>query len=210
MNKKTIVYSVLTIVIGITIVSPCSGGSIWAKRDKDMPRLYADDSARKIGDVLTIVVSEDSKVDNKAKRDLKKESSRSASFDGSVGFTTPGHNILPRVPGFTMDAESDSELKGKADYKDERSFVDRITVMVEDVLPNGNLVVIGTRHRDIAGDKQVIQASGIVRPSDIAYDNTIKSEQVANFRILTKNSGVSEPYSRQGWLARLFDLLSPF
>jgi flagellar L-ring protein precursor FlgH len=189
----------------------CSqAGSIWAKRDKNIKDVYADDIARKIGDVLTIKITEDSKVDNKAKRDLKKETDRSSAFNGELGITTPNHNLLPRIPGFNMDAQANNELTSKADFKDERSFVDRITVVVIDVLPNRNLVVMGTRNRNIAGDIQTIEVSGIVRPSDIAFDNTVKSEQVANFRLVSKNGGVSEPYTRPGWLGRIFDILWPF
>lgn len=191
----------------IFLSAACSqGGSIWAKRNRNMRDLYADDIARKIGDVLTIQVTEDSKVDNKAKRDLKKETARSTTFNGQLNID----HILPSIPGFTMEAESNAELTSKADYKDERSFVDRITVVVVDVLPNGNLVVMGSRQRDIAGDRQVIEVSGIVRPSDISFDNTIKSEQVADFRIVTKNTGVAAPYNKQGWLGRIFDILWPF
>ncbi len=202
-------------VILITLFLLCPAGrlqasSIWAKRGATMRELYADDVARQIGDILTIKISEASKVDNKAKRDLKKETSRSNTFNGELGITTPNHNILPRMPGFTMSAESSNELKGEADYKDERSFIDCITVVVEDVLPNGNLVVIGSRSRNIAGDRQIIEVGGIVRPSDIAFDNTVKSEQVANFCIVTKLGGVSEPYNRPGWLGKVFDIIWPF
>ncbi|MBN1505473.1 MAG: flagellar basal body L-ring protein FlgH [Sedimentisphaerales bacterium] len=185
----------------------CAGaGSIWAKRTKGMKSLYADDVARGIGDTLTIKVSEASKVDNKGKRDLKKETGRSAEFDGELGID----NILESIPGFTMSADSSNELKSKADFKDERSFEDRVSVVVMDVLPNGNLVVAGTRDRRIAGDVQTIEVSGLVRPSDIAFDNTVQSEQVANFRIVTKNKGVSAPYTRPGWVGRIFDVLWPW
>ena len=109
-----------------------------------------------------------------------------------------------------MDAQSNNALKSKADFKDERSFTDQVTVVVVDILPNGNLVVTGTRDRDIAGDIQTIEVSGIVRPSDIAFDNTVKSEQVANFRIVTKNSGISAPYSQPGWLGRIFNVIWPW
>jgi flagellar L-ring protein precursor FlgH len=180
--------------------------SIWAKREKNTKDLYADDVARNIGDVLTIKITEDSKVDNKAKRDLKKQTDRSSDFDGKLNID----HILPSMPGFTMDAQTNNALTGKADYKDERSFVDRVTVVVIDVLPNRNLVVMGTRNRNIAGDIQTIEVSGIVRPSDIAFDNTVRSEQVANFRILTSNGGVSAPYTRPGWLGGIFDILWPF
>lgn len=209
MNHKKILGFLL---LGFLLCSAhCSqAGSIWARRGKNMKRLYADDVARQIGDILTIKISEASKVDNKAKRDLKKEVDKSTTFNGQLGIGTPNHNLLPRMPGFTMAAESTNELKSKADYKDERSFVDRITVVVMDVLPNGNLVVMGTRHRDIAGDIQIIEVSGIVRPSDITFDNSVRSEQVADFHIVTRHSGIAAPYNRPGWLGRIFDILWPF
>jgi flagellar L-ring protein precursor FlgH len=203
----------LIVVLAGVMLGPSArlkAGSIWAKRDKDMPNLYADDVARNIGDVLTIRISEDSKIDKKAKRDLQKETDRSNTFDGELGIVTPNHNLLPRMPGFTMQAESTNELKSKADYKDERKFVDSITVVVVDILPNGHLVVMGTRHRNIGGDIQNIEVSGIVRISDIAFDNTVESKRVADFRIVTKHKGISEPYSRPGWLGRIFDVLWPF
>ena len=209
MNAKT----ALMLLIMIFMLCPAArsrAGSIWAKRDKNMRDIYADDVARNIGDVLTIQITEDSKIDNKAKRDLKKQTDRSNAFNGELGITTPNHNLLPRMPGFTMDAESTNELKSKADYKDERSFVDRITVVVVDILPNRNLVVTGTRNRNIAGDTQIIEVSGIVRPSDIAFDNTVKSEQVANFHIVTRHAGVAAPYTRPGWLGAIFDIVWPF
>jgi len=204
MNMKMTVLLAAAVVLGLG--PSLQAGSIWAKRDHNMKTLYADDVARNIGDILTIMIAEDSKVDNKAKRDLQKETARSSEFNGRLNID----DMVPSMPGFTMDATSANELKSKADYKDERSFVDRVTVVVVDILPNGNLVVIGTRDRNIAGDVQKIEVTGIVRPSDIAFDNTVKSEQVANFQIVTKNAGVAAPYTRTGWLGRVFDVLWPW
>ena len=181
-------------------------GSIWAKRHKNMKSIYADDTARQVGDVLTIIIYEDSQIDNKVSRDLDNSNSRSSSFDGDLNID----HILPSIPGFTMSQSSSRKLSGQSDYKDERSFEDRITVVVEDIHPNGNLVVVGTRTRDLSGDKQTILVSGIVRPSDVAFDNTILSQQVANFNLLTMNKGVSEDYNKPGWLGNIFDTLWPF
>ncbi|HPC94897.1 MAG TPA: flagellar basal body L-ring protein FlgH [Sedimentisphaerales bacterium] len=203
MNRMTI-WLAMALVLGAA--ATLSAGSIWAKRDTNTRTVYADDVARNIGDVLTIKIIEDSKVDNKAKRDLQKETDRSSEFNGELNID----HVLPSIPGFTMNATTANELKSKADYKDERSFEDRVSVVVVDILPNGNLVVIGTRDRNIAGDIQTIEVSGIVRPSDIAFDNTIKSEQVANFRIVSQNSGVAAPYTKPGWLGRIFDVLWPW
>jgi flagellar L-ring protein precursor FlgH len=204
MGKKAVSgFIIAVVVLGAGMAQ---AGSIWAKRDKNLKSVYTDDVARSIGDVLTVKITEDSKVDNKAKRDLKKETKRTSDFDGELNIG----KMLPEMPGFTMDAKTNNELGGKADYKDERSFIDRVSVVVVDVLPNSNLVVMGSRDRNIAGDIQTIEVSGIVRPSDIAFDNTVKSEQVANFRIVTKNGGVSAPYTRPGWLGAIFDFLWPF
>jgi flagellar L-ring protein precursor FlgH len=205
MNSKRILA--FAMLVGMFVLTDSlHAGSIWAKRAKNMQTVYGDDVARGIGDILTIRIAEESTVDNKAKRDLQKETARSSDFNGQLNID----HILPSIPGFTMEADSTNALKGKADFKDERSFVDRVSVVVLDVLPNGNLVVIGTRDRNIAGDIQTIEVSGIVRPSDIAFDNTVKSEQVANFRIVTKNSGVSAPFTQPGWVGRIFDVLWPW
>jgi len=194
----------LVCLFSVLFAAACAqGGSIWAKRDKNNRKLYADDTARSIGDVLTIKITEDSKVDNKAKRDLQKDTTKSNTFDGKVGgFADLGE--------FGLSAKSSNNLKSKADYKDERSFEDSVTVTVVDIQPNSNLVVMGTRSRNIGGDIQTIEVSGIVRPSDIAFDNTVKSQQVADFRIISRNGGVSEPYTRPGWLGKIFDVIWPF
>ena len=182
----------------------CShAGSIWAKRSKDMKAIYADDVARQIGDVLTITISEASKVDNKAKRDLQKETDRTTAFNGALG-------KFADICYFGITASSENELKSKADYKDERKFEDRITVVVMDILPNRNLVVMGSLTRNIAGDIQTIEVSGIVRPSDVSFENTVKSEQIADFHILTRNSGVSAPYTKPGWFGKILDMIWPF
>lgn len=199
--KKTIKLSVM--IFAFILISNSQADSIWAKRGKDMRDVYADDVARQIGDILTITISEGSKVDNKAKRDMNKDTDRSTVFNGELG-------KFADIGEFGMTASSGNALSSKADYKDERSFLDSITVVVMDVLPNRNLLVMGTRNRNISGDIQTIEVSGIVRPSDIAFDNTVKSEKVADFRIISKNKGVSAPYTKPGWLGGLLNMIWPF
>ena len=202
MNNRRILLIVSTGWV-LLLTASSHAGSIWAKRSKNAKAVYADDVARQIGDVLTIKITENSKVDNKAKRDLQKETDRSTVFNGELG-------KFADLGDFGMTATSDNELKSKADYKDERTFEDRITAVVIDILPNRNLVVMGSRSRNIAGDIQTIEVSGIVRPSDIAFDNTVKSEQIADFNLLSKNGGVSAPYTKPGWFGAILDAVWPF
>ena len=190
----------------IAIGAQASADSIWAKRSGHSKSQYADDKANQIGDVLTIVISEDHKVDNKVKRDLERTSERELDFD-SDDIDIAGVNPIPDIKVKTGSTKS---LSGKSDYKDERSIEDRITVVVEDIHPNGNLVVIGTRSREVNGDKQIIKVSGIVRPRDISFSNTIRSEQVANFQLVATSEGVSENYNNPGWLGKILDAIWPF
>jgi len=205
-NRKTALLILIMFVF--CFAARLQADSIWDRRDQNKKDLYADDKARHIGDVLTINISEESTVDNKAKRTLSKETNRNANFDGQVGI----EHILPEVPWLKLGAGTtySNTLDGKADYKDEREFTDSISVIIIDIMPNGNLVISGTRDRNIAGDIQEIEVSGIVRPSDIAFDNTIKSEQVANFSIVSRNKGVAAPYTKPNWLGKIFDVIWPF
>lgn len=186
---------------------PAEAGSIWAKRSENPKSLYADDKANQIGDVLTIVISEIHKVDNKVKRDASRTSERN--FEVGNDDLSIGH-VIPSVSKVKVDVDSSKSLNGKSDYKDERKIEDRITVVVVDIHPNGNLVVLGTRTREMNGDAQTIQVSGIVRPRDIGFDNTIRSEQVANFQMISLCDGVTKDFTKPGWFGRFLDIIWPF
>lgn len=193
--------------VGMILTLDAEAGSIYSKKNQTAKGVFSDDKAGKIGDVLTIIISENTKIDNKVKRDLEKTTVNSLDFDGD---NAQIKHIIPSIPDLKFEAESSKSLNGKSDYKDERKFEDRITVIVIDIHPNGNLVVMGTREREVGGDKQIIQASGIVQPRDISYDNSIRSEQVANFKLLSINDGVTKSYNEPGWLGKIVDFLWPF
>lgn len=207
MCNRIILSLILTFSI-FCAVERLQADSIWGKRDQNKKDLYADDKARHIGDILTILISEESTINNTAKRTLSKKTTRDQNFNGQIGI----EHILPELPEINLGAGAtySNTLDGKADYEDAREFTDSISVVVIDIMPNGNLVISGTRDRNIANDIQTIEVSGIVRPSDIAFDNTIKSEQVANFSIKTCNKGVGAQYTRPNWLGRIFDVIWPF
>ena len=195
----------VTIFIGI-LIGQAGAGSVWSKRGANARDTYADDKANQAGDVLTIIISEAHKTDTKTKRNLERDSSRELLFDSKdfeIGSIHP-------IPDVTVRTGSNKKLDGKSDYKDERKIEDRISVIVQDVHPNGNLVVLGSRIREVNGDKQEIQVSGIVRPSDIEFGNSIRSEQVANFQLMAISEGVSESYNNPGWLGKLLDIVWPF
>ena len=207
MKNKTAIVFVLMYSL-LCPIHEAKGGSIWARKDTNAKDIYSDDVARKIGDVLTITINEVSDMTNKSDRDMSKTTARDQQFDGNIGVD----HLITNVPGVNFGAGTSytNTFESQADNKNKRAFVDNITVVVIDVMPNGNLVINGTCKRNISDDIQEIEVSGIVRPSDIDYNNTVDSKRIANFNIITKYDGAAAPYNKPGWLGRILDFLWPF
>ena len=210
-----------TIIVGITTIlfttSVAHSGSIWIKGRQNSLRggLFEDDKARNIGDVLTIKIDEGSDISTKKDRTLDKSNSNSGGGGGffDLGDMLPGlprYKKTFRLPNYDYNNQSEAKFDGKGEYTTKNSYVDQITVVVEDVMPNGNLLVLGKRTREVAGQKAVVQASGIVRMSDIDEKNIIVSTRVANFHIVYVDHGMDNNFLRPGWFSRLWNLLNPF
>lgn len=212
--RETITIGVATILLTTSIAQ---SGSIWAhgRQTRLQSGLFEDDKARNIGDVLTIKIDEGSDIKTKKDTKLDKTNSNSGGGGGSfdLGDLLPG---LPRfdktfrLPNYDYSNESKAKFDGTSEYSTKNSYIDQITVVVEDVMPNGNLLVLGKRIREVAGQKTVVQASGIVRTSDIDADNIVVSTRVANFHIVYVDRGMDQNFLHPGWLSRVWNLLNPF
>ena len=211
MSKSAAMMTALVAVLWATTVS--EAGSIWAKTKGRARALHADDSARKIGDSLTIIIDERSVIENETTRDMKKDTSRSAKTSGTLDLANVTGPVGKRIfdfPRLDLSSTSSTEFGGSANYDSDRSVADQITVTVEDVLPNGNLVVLGKRQREVAGDRQIVTVSGIIRPSDITFANSVSSKKVADFHIVYSSRGQENHFTKPGWLARILNFINPF
>jgi flagellar L-ring protein precursor FlgH len=196
-------------VLGLCLTDAAHGEALWKRHQPEQGFLFYDTQARRVGDLLTIVVREDSNVKNQDNRGLGKKTSMMSLFkfgaksDG--GFATQ-----------TSEGELDTELQsnrsfdGKSSFRSQRAFSDRVTVTVIDVLPNGNLVFRGCRQIHIEGDQRTLVVTGIVRPFDVSADNTVNSRLVADLHMNYEGHGAEEGFIRQGWLGRTANKVWPF
>jgi len=168
--------------------------------------LFEDRRARRIGDLITIVLNEQMAADKDAETTTSKESQTNIDSPTLFGYTLPRSDSSK----FTLDQDlsSSQEFSGRGSSAQSNSLVGTITVTVANVLPNGNLLVRGQKWLTLNQGSELIQISGIVRPDDINADNTVLSTQVADARIAYKGKGVIADANRAGWLTRFF--LSPF
>jgi flagellar L-ring protein FlgH len=214
-HKRMVIYAASVVLA----LAPCaSAGSIWAKASMGgaVPKVYTDDIARQVGDILTVIITERSTVTNDTKNSSEKKSDRALTASGTVqlndirqwmGQSGNGRFTMPTI-GATSSA--DNKFEGTADFASDRSMTDRITLTVHDVLPNGNLVIVGTRLRNTQGNVQIVCLSGVVRPSDITYANTILSEQVADFHLVTVVKGPENSFTEPNWLGRILNVAAPW
>jgi flagellar L-ring protein precursor FlgH len=193
-------------------VSAARADSLWNKANVSTRTLYSDDTARAVGDNLTIVINEQTKIDSQTERKIDRTSSKSVTGSGSAttgNVLNPTLNKVLSALNLQAQGQDSTQFDGKHNYDDTRSLVDSITVTVQDVLPNGNLVVVGKREREVAGDKQIIAVSGVVRASDIPFNNSISSDKVANFQINVRTKGQENTATNPGWLARFINFINP-
>ena len=179
--------------------------SLW-KRSRPQHSFFVEDSrARRPGDLVTIIINESTEVQNRENKALDKSTAASGTFD------LDGSTTLRSVTA-NLDAgkQTSRNFSGGATYRNSREVLDRITVSVMTVSPNGNLVLMGEREITIAGEKRKLRISGIVRPVDIGPDNTVGSRFVANMQTTYTDDGAERRFTRQGWAGRVMNKVWPF
>ncbi len=193
-------------------VEPVSNGSIY-KPGFDV-RLFEDIKARRVGDILTVVLNEATNAEKSAETDVTKTQATAITNPTILGaapkFSLPGFFPLDSNKSLSLetDLDSDHSLSGSGEAKQSNLFTGNITVSIVEVLPNGNLIVRGEKRVTLNNGAEYIQLSGIVRQSDITGTNTIQSTQIADATIIYNGDGAIAESNKQGWLARFF--ASPF
>ncbi|WP_422126788.1 flagellar basal body L-ring protein FlgH [Thioalkalivibrio sulfidiphilus] len=158
--------------------------------------LFEDYKARRVGDILTVRLAE--------RTQARKSANTSTSKESSVNMPTP--TVLNRtIPELSTSIEGSRSFDGAGDSAQSNQLDGSITVMVAEVLPNGNLVVQGEKWIRINQGQEFIRLRGIVRPVDVRADNTILSTQIANAQVAYGGSGTLADSNSPGWLTRFFN-----
>jgi flagellar L-ring protein precursor FlgH len=166
----------------------------------DINNLYTNHRAMKIDDILTVLVMEEAKAGSQSGTNTAKKNS--ASVKGMTG-----SGALSFLPQFGASAGTDVAYDGKGSTTRAGSLAAKISARVIKVLDNGNLVIEGSKTVEINTEKEIIQISGIVRPSDVGSDNTIVSYQISDAKITYSGKGTANTGQRPGLLARFLNWL---
>jgi flagellar L-ring protein precursor FlgH len=156
-------------------------------------RLFEDNKAMRVGDVLTIKLQELTQAKKADDLNAKKDNSVLASAPMIFGVPTSVETEIKTVKDF----------KGQGAANQSNSLKGDISVTVVELLPNGNLKVRGEKRVTLNQGDEYIRLSGIVRPVDIDPDNTISSDKVADATIMYIGNGAMADASKMGWLSRI-------
>jgi flagellar L-ring protein FlgH len=167
--------------------------------------LFEDRRPRQVGDILTIVVSENIN----ASKNSAADASRTSSATSTLG-------LVPRLLSGLVSSDQDADASGKntisakGGANSKNTFNGVITVTVVELLANGNLLVSGEKQMLINQGTEYIRFSGVVNPRTVGANNSVLSTQVADARIEYSAKGYIDEAQTMGWLQRVFLNVLPF
>ena len=185
-----------------------STGSIWQAHSTG---LMEDLKARRIGDIVTIVITETASASKEATTDTARSSTVNAGIPNFLGLEQAGiiKNNFADLSKL-INADVSSKFTGSGTTSRKETLNATISAKVIDVLPNSNLLIEGRRNVKVNNEDQIIIVEGTVRPADIGPDNVVNSIYVADARIQYAGKGIISDRQKPGWLMNAVDKLWPF
>jgi flagellar L-ring protein precursor FlgH len=175
------------------IAAAASAGADSLYKPGTFQPLTADLRARHVGDVLTIVVSENAAATSAA--DTSAGRAAAAAFD----VAGPGKRLAGNIG-------TSNQLDGHGRTQREGRVLAQLTVTVRAVLPSGDLVVGGDQLVEINRESQRISVEGQVRAHDVSDQNTVLSSRLANARIRYAGQGDLSDRQRPAWWQHFLSL----
>lgn len=206
MNFKILAFAL--ILLGSN-VGTSDAQSLFDRRSPFQIDQYQNFAARRVGDLLTVVISESTDVENRDERSMDKTGQSSMTGDVTYGL---GGGLGGAAGTATADSSTSSQrgFTGDSEFRSARQFLDRFTVTVVDVYPNGNLLIAGKRKIHVQGDSRTLQLSGVVRQVDLLPDNAVPSRLIANLNIELEGKGPEQKFNKQGTIGRRLNRFWPF
>jgi flagellar L-ring protein precursor FlgH len=174
--------------------------------------LFRDQRASRTGDILTIRINVQDRaiVDNATQR--SRTSSENAGLASLLGLEGLLQDVLPGRPdtGNLVESESESRSAGQGNTSRSETINLTMSAVVTSVLPNGNLVIRGRQEIRVNFELRELILTGMIRPQDIARDNSIRHSQIAEARISYGGRGQLTDLQQTRWAQQIYDALFPF
>jgi flagellar L-ring protein precursor FlgH len=162
--------------------------------------LYSDVKARRVGDIITVRLSENTNASKSAGTSTSKEST----IDVNPIIGLGGNVINIGKESIQLGVDSSNDFSGDAQANQSNSLTGNISVTVVEVLPNQNLIIRGEKWLTLNNGDEYIRLTGVIRAADISPTNQIQSTKIANARIQYSAKGSFAQSQQKGWLTKFF------
>lgn len=182
-----------------------ANGSLWSPSAR-FSDLASDLRARRVDDIVTIVVQESASAASTGATKSSRTSSAKSNIAALGGITRAAGPLANLA-----DLGSTSSLDGQGATSRQTTLTTTVSARVTHVLSNGNLVLEGTKNVTINSENQVITIRGVIRPIDLDTSNSIQSARLAQMEVQVNGKGVvGDVIRRPNILYRLFLGILPF
>lgn len=188
-------------------------GSIWPG-DSASNIFFKDTKARKVGDIVTVTIAENTTSSSTASTQTSRDSSYEMQTGRILGLPSNLgiQNFLGLGNGFSpnLDATATNTHNGSGTTTRNGTLSTTMTAIIKEILPSGNYRIEGRRSVKINNEEQILVLNGIVRKEDINFDNTISSTLIANSSITYEGRGAVTDQQRVGWAGKVLSFIWPF
>ncbi|MDC9700722.1 MAG: flagellar basal body L-ring protein FlgH [Alphaproteobacteria bacterium] len=184
--------------------------SLWKAGSR---AFFRDQRAAQVGDILTVFIKIEDQAQIKNTTARKRNANENVKFDTEEGLGRwATEEVLPRSLGLSnlIGADSSGSSSGMGSIKRQEAITTKIAATILQVLPNGNLVIEGRQEMRVNFEVRELIVAGIVRPEDIAADNTIDSTKIAEARIAYGGRGQITDIQQPRYGQQVLDILLPF
>jgi flagellar L-ring protein precursor FlgH len=186
-----------------------SANSLWRPGSRTFLR---DQRAAQPGDLVTVLVSiqDQAQLQNSTERDRK--GTDALGMPRLLGLESSLTRILPNTidPARLVQTNGEQSTSGSGQIRRNETVTLRVAATVVQTLPNGNLVVTGRQQVRVNSELRDLTVSGIIRPQDIASDNTVRHDRLAEARIAYGGRGTISDVQRPRYGQELLDIILPF
>jgi len=173
---------------------PPSNGAIYQAGREVV--LAENPIAHHVGDIVTIVLNEATTAQKNATTSTQKSNT----------IAMPGTQLINKnISWLTNNVGNSSKFDGEGASAQSDSLTGYLTATVLKVLPNGNLFIAGEKQIGLNQGKEYIRITGVIRPIDLAADDSIPSYRVASAKIAYNGKGAIADANAQSWLSRFFN-----
>ncbi|MHA6721091.1 flagellar basal body L-ring protein FlgH [Sphingomonas sp. RS6] len=171
---------------------------------------FRDQRAGKTGDILTIRINIADKADIGNTTSRTRGGSEAGGIAGLLGLESHIGKLTGRDPGSLVDTSSTSKYSGGGSTNRSETINMTMAAIVTQVLPNGNLMIRGRQEVRVNFEMRELIVTGIIRPEDIARDNSVAHSQIAEARVIYGGKGQLTDAQQARWGQQIYDALFPF